>query len=204
MKYVMVVDLDRCIGCRGGCQVACKTEHEIALGDSRSKLYTMGPEGTYPDLEMYFIAVMCQQCENPSCTAVCPTGACYRNAEDGVINIDKNRCIGCESCKNACPYQAIIVNKEMRIMDKCDLCADRREMGEIPACVKNCSGRALICGDLDDPESEASKALTKAGTNHIFALGDSGNHPSGRFILKGAKWIDVLPHEYEKKRRGGQ
>ncbi len=204
MKYVMIVDLDRCIGCRGGCRVACKTEHEIALGDSRSKLYTMGPEGTYPDLEMYFIPVMCQQCENPSCVAVCPTGACYKSSEDGVIYIDKNRCIGCESCKNACPYQAIILNKEMRVVDKCNLCAERREKGETPACVQNCSGRALMYGDISDPESEVSKALEKAGSDHIFALEDSGNHPAGRYILRGAKWVDVLPHEYEKKGRGGQ
>ena len=66
-QFVIVADLDRCIGCHGGCQVACKTEHEIALGKSRSTLYTMGPTGKFPDLELYFLPLMCQQCENPTC-----------------------------------------------------------------------------------------------------------------------------------------
>lgn len=44
-QYAMVVEVDRCIGCKGGCQVACKTENEVALGRSRSTLYHMGPTG---------------------------------------------------------------------------------------------------------------------------------------------------------------
>ena len=61
-QYIILADLDRCIGCHGGCQVACKTEHEIALGPSRSRLYTMGPVGDFPDLEMYFMPVMSRLC----------------------------------------------------------------------------------------------------------------------------------------------
>jgi len=202
-QYVMVVDIDRCIGCRGGCQVACKTEHEIALGDSRSKLYAMGPEGTYPNLSMYFMPVMCQQCANPSCVAVCPTGACYKDSADGVIKINKEMCIGCESCKNTCPYQTIIMNKELRVADKCTLCAERRERGEIPACVKNCSGQALIVGDIGDPGSSVSKALAKAEKEQCYQLQAEGNEPSGLFILRGAKWLEVLPHKYQNKKKEG-
>lgn len=203
-QYIMLVDLDRCIGCRGGCQVACKTEHEIALGDSRSKLYTFGPEGTYPNLEMYFMPLMCQQCENPACVNVCPTGACHKRQEDGVIDINKECCIGCGSCRRACPYQTIIENKEMRVMDKCNLCLECRKQGEIPACVKNCSGRAMIYGDIKDPQSNVSIAMQEAGSENVYSLLDDGNHPSGRFILRNAAWIDQLPHVYEAKRKGGQ
>ena len=105
-QYAMVVEADRCIGCKGGCQVACKTENEVALGRSRSTLYHMGPTGVYPDLQMYFLPVMCQQCEDPSCVDVCPTGACYKDEDDGVIYIDQDLCIGCQSCKKACPFHA--------------------------------------------------------------------------------------------------
>ena len=139
-QYCIVVEADRCIGCKGGCQVACKTENEVALGTSRSTLYTMGPTGSYPDLNMYFLPVMCQQCENPSCVEVCPTGACYKNDEDGVIYIDRDICIGCQSCKRACPFHANNFNKELRVMDKCNVCAQRREAGEIPAV------GAYLCG----------------------------------------------------------
>lgn len=203
-QYCIVVEADRCIGCKGGCQVACKTQNEIALGPSRSKLYTMGPTGTYPDLEMYFLPVMCQQCENPGCAEVCPTGACYKSDEDGVIYIDKDICIGCQSCKRACPYEANIFNKEMRVMDKCDVCAQKREDGEIPACVRNCAGGALHFGDINDPESEVSKLLEE-NKDYVYTLRDDhGNHPSGRFILKHAKWIDMLPFEFEKALKEGR
>ena len=202
-QYIILADLDRCIGCRGGCQVACKTEHELALGPSRSKLYTMGPTGTFPEIQMYFLPVMCQQCENPACASVCPTGACHKDEADGVVKIDQSLCIGCQSCKRACPYDTIIFNQELRVSDKCNVCESRRENGEEPACVRNCSGRALLYGDINDPESVVSKAIKEAGEEHVYALPDSGNKPSGRFILRNADWLDVLPQEYEKERQGG-
>lgn len=198
-QFVIVIDLDRCIGCRGGCQVACKTEHNIALGESRSKLYTVGPTGKFPDLEMYFMPVMCQQCEIPSCVKVCTTGACYKDLADGVVHIDQDRCIGCQSCKRACPYDVPIFNREMLISDKCDICELRRKKGESPACVKNCSGSAILYGDINDPESAVSKALEMAGEEHIYSLKDFGNRPAGKFILRNARWIEELPALYEKK-----
>lgn len=202
-QYIMLVDLDRCIGCKGGCQIACKAEYDLALGQARSTLYAMGPTGVYPDLELYFMPVMCQQCGNPACVNVCPVGACYKNAADGVIEVDAARCIGCQGCKRACPYDALMLNKEIRVMDKCTLCAGRRQAGAKPACVQNCSGRALLLGDINDPESEVSKAVRAAGPEHVFALQDFGNEPAGRFILRGANWIDVLPQDYEQQLKEG-
>ena len=202
-QYAMVVEADRCIGCKGGCQVACKTENEVALGRSRSTLYHMGPTGVYPDLQMYFLPVMCQQCEDPSCVDVCPTGACYKDEDDGVIYIDQDLCIGCQSCKKACPFHANNFNKELRVMDKCTGCVQLRDEGEEPACVRNCAGRALHFGDIKDPESEVSKLLA-ANEGHVYTLkDDNGNHPSGRFILKNQKWIDMLPFEFEEALHNG-
>lgn len=199
----MVVEVDRCIGCKGGCQIACKTENNVALGRSRSTLYTMGPTGTFPDLEMYFLPVMCQQCKDPACTAVCPTGACYKNTGDGVIMIDTDVCIGCRSCIDACPFRCNSFNKEMRVSDKCDLCVRRRGDGLVPACVRNCAGGALHFGDIDDPESEVSKLLAE-NKEHIYTLPDTeGVHPSNRYILKNARWIDMLPFEFEQAMKEG-
>lgn len=203
-QYAIVVEVDRCIGCKGGCQIACKTANDISLGRSRSTLYTMGPTGTFPDLEMYFLPVMCQQCENPACTKVCPTGACYKNDEDGVIYIDQDVCIGCRGCMNACPFHCNNYNPEMRVMDKCNLCLERRENNEQPACVRNCAGGALHYGDISDPESEVSKLLEE-NAGYVYTLRDtSGNKPSGRFILKNAKWIDMLPYQFEKAMNEGK
>ena len=202
-QLAMVVEVDRCIGCKGGCQIACKTEHNISLGRSRSTLYSMGPTGEYPNLEMYFLPVMCQQCKDPACAKVCPTGATFKVEEDGVVIIDKDVCIGCRGCLNACPFKCNNYNAEMRVMDKCTLCAERRAQGEEPACVRNCAGGALHFGDIDDPNSEVSKLLAE-NEGFVYTLKDiSGNKPSGRLILKNAKWIDMLPHSFEKAMKEG-
>ncbi len=194
MKIVFVVDLDRCIGCKG-CQVACKMENDIALGVNRNTVRQVGPIGTYPNLEMYFLPTMCQQCDNPACVNVCPTGACYKNPEDGVVLIDTDMCIGCESCKNACPYDAITENRELRTMDKCTLCVQLRKEGETPACVRNCAGKALHVGDIDDPNSEVSRLIAEAGEEHVFTFRDMGCQPNTRYILRKGTWQDVLPKD---------
>ena len=72
--------------------------------------------------------------------------------------------------------------------DKCTVCMERREAGEEPACVRNCSGCALMFGDINDPESNVSRAIREAGEEHVYSLPDQGNHPAGRFILRNAKW----------------
>ena len=100
--YAIVVDLDRCIGCHG-CEIACKNENNIALGEYWNKVVERGPFGEYPDLEMYFLPTMCQQCQDAPCVNVCPTGASYRDA-DGMVLVDKEKCIGCKYCMMACPY----------------------------------------------------------------------------------------------------
>ncbi len=92
-QCTFVIELDRCIGCKG-CQVACKMEHGTALGCDRIKIREVGPSGVFPNLEMYFIPAVCQQCENPPCVDICPTDAIYRSEEDGVTLIDYDKCIG--------------------------------------------------------------------------------------------------------------
>jgi len=202
-QLAMVVEADRCIGCLGGCQIACKNEHNITLGRSRCTLYTIGPTGIFPDLEMYFLPVMCQQCKEPSCVSVCPTGACIKNEVDGVILIDHELCIGCQSCINACPFHCNSFNNEMLISDKCDLCSERRAEGLDPVCVTSCAGGALHFGNIDDPESKVSVLIDKNKGN-VYRLPDTtGNMPSGRFILKNARWIDMLPFEIEKTLKCG-
>ncbi|MGI6333453.1 MAG: 4Fe-4S dicluster domain-containing protein [Saccharofermentanales bacterium] len=194
VQNIMVIDLDRCIGCMA-CQVACKLENEVALGADRIRVLTIGPTGTYPDLQMYFLPVMCQQCEEPPCVAVCPTGASYRRTEAGDIQIDRDICIGCQSCYRACPYALNIFNNELRIMDKCDQCAHLQKIGEKPACVKNCPGRAMFFGDANDPDSDVSRILCETDPAHVHTLPDSGNRPMTRYILRKSDWVEIMPQE---------
>lgn len=191
-QLAFVIEVDRCIGCKG-CQVACKMENGTELGADRIKVRAVGPTGVYPNLEMYFLPTMCQQCENPVCVQVCPSGAIYKGREDGVIRIDPKKCIGCQSCNDECPYKANTFSQTSRAMDKCTLCAESRAAGEEPACVKNCPGSAMHYGDINDPESEVSKLLQAAGEGHVYSLQDFGNKPSTRYILMHDTWQDVLP-----------
>lgn len=173
-------------------------ENGTDLGSDRTKVRQIGPIGKYPDLQMYFLPTMCQQCENPVCVRVCPSGAVYKSKEDGVVRIDRMKCIGCHSCNQECPYHANTFSEMRRSMDKCTLCSEARERGEEPACVRNCSGRALHFGDINDPDSEVSRLLKEAGEEHVFRLHDYGNGPSTRYILKNAQWQDIMPQEIDE------
>ena len=188
-RKTLVIDMDRCIGCRG-CEVACKMENEVDLGSYWNKVHEVGPKGEFPDLEFYFFPAVCQECENPPCVKVCPTGASYQRSEDGIILIDKEKCIGCRYCIMACPYEARSYNKDKKVVEKCTLCIHLQAIGEKPACVKNCAAKARFFGDLDDPDSDVSKAIKGAGSDSVHTLPDTGNHPSSRYILhrKTATW----------------
>lgn len=202
-QLAFVVELDRCIGCKG-CQVACHMENGTPLGTNRIQVHQVGPFGTFPDLRMYFLPAMCQQCENPVCVRVCPTGAIRKNEEDGVVLLDTDKCIGCKSCNRACPYSVNTFSVTRNVMDKCTLCAQRRADGEEPACVTTCSGKALHWGDVNDPDSEVSKLLREAGEAHVFALRDFGNRPSARYILRRDEWRDILPQELQTLSENGK
>lgn len=189
MRRAMVVDLDKCCGCKS-CEVACKQENDVALGCYWNKTLQVGPEGKYPDLNMYFLPTMCQQCKDAPCVKVCPTGASYRDEKTGVVLVDKEKCIGCQYCMMACPYGVRTFNKESKVVEKCTLCMHLFAIGEEPACVKNCPGACRIVGDLDDPNSNVSKAIKEAGEENVHYLPDVGNHPSTAYILhkKNGTW----------------
>ena len=180
-KNTFVIDLDRCIGCHG-CHVACKQENNVSLGLYWNQVVNIGPSGTFPNVEMYFLPTLCQECENPPCVTVCPTKASYQRA-DGVVLIDRAKCIGCKLCMKACPYGARSYNTETKVVEKCTTCAHLTDSGEKPACVKNCVGKARLYGDRNDPNSDVSKALRAAGAQNVHKLPDKGNHPSVAYIL---------------------
>ncbi|MBI4773961.1 MAG: 4Fe-4S dicluster domain-containing protein [Deltaproteobacteria bacterium] len=119
--------------------------------------------------------VLCNHCDNPPCVRVCPTKATFKR-EDGVVMMDFHRCIGCRYCMAACPFGARSFNfqdprpfiKEVRtefptrmrgVVEKCNFCAERLADGLQPACVEACKPKALIFGDLEDPDSDVRRAL---------------------------------------------
>lgn len=155
-RYAMVVDIEKCTGCFS-CAVACKAENAVPLGVWRSWL-KMIEKGTYPNVSRSWMVLMCNNCENAVCVRVCPTRATYRR-EDGIVMVDPHRCIGCKYCIAACPYEVRYLNPLKRIVQKCQWCNHRVDMGIEPACVNACPTDALTFGDLDDPGSEVRRII---------------------------------------------
>jgi Fe-S-cluster-containing dehydrogenase component len=126
------------------------------------------PADASPVRDAYFVPRTCMQCENPPCTWVCPVSATYRS-EDGVVLVDETRCIGCGYCLIACPYGAryMVPAGEVSpkgvagVVDKCTFCYHRITRGKLPACAEVCPVSARIFGDLRDPASAVSVALTE-------------------------------------------
>lgn len=190
-RNCIVVNIDRCTGCFG-CQVACKTKNGIDLGINWNRVLMQGPFGEYPDMTYYALPMMCQQCENAPCIEVCPTGASYREEGTGIVLIDQESCIGCQTCIPACPYDVRTYNEATNLVEKCTLCNDLVAAGELPACVKSCSAGARFFGDLDDPESDASRELAKYDEASVHSLPDVGNAPLSRYIMTSmsGEWVE--------------
>ncbi len=119
-----------------------------------------------PGLTVHFPR-SCLHCETPACVTVCPTGASYKRAEDGIVLVDADKCIGCQLCAWACPYGAREFSVERGTMQKCTLCVDRiynqtlDEADRQPACVLACPTRARHFGDLGDAQSPVSKLVAE-------------------------------------------
>lgn len=194
MRRCLVVDLDRCSGC-DSCVTACKHENNINLGNYWNRVVPVGPSGTYPDIEQYWMPVHCQQCEKAGCISVCPTGASYRDEKTGVVLVDKAKCIGCQYCIYACPYGVRTYNEIEKVVEKCTLCSHITADGSgVPACVHNCCCGARFYGDLDDPESDVSKALAAADPSSVHRLPDPDNvNPASAYILSSqtAQWKEL-------------
>ena len=215
-QYAIVTDLNRCTGCFA-CMVACKVINNVALGSYWQKVVRIGPTPKYegavpPDVEMYFLPISCQHCKNPECVKVCPTGASYKR-EDGTVQIDKSKCIGCQFCVMACPYGVRYLNEEEGVVEKCTLCEQKIAQGELPQCVAQCTGRARYFGDLekgigsfegpgDYVEIGADKSYESCTSSRvklsdylepfeakdIHQLVDVGNKPSYYYILRKHTW----------------
>ncbi len=183
-QYAMVIDLNRCVGCHA-CALACRAEWQVPTkeGYRRNWLRRLGPAKTSKGLSFTFYPGLCNHCDKPACIPVCPadqvektfkdakTGktktmkvaATWKDPFNGSVQIDKERCLGCGACRDACPYGARYVNEELKDpkADKCTFCVERLAAGLEPACVQTCIADARIFGDLNDPKSKVSGYVKK-------------------------------------------
>ena len=158
MRYGFVIDNRKCIGCHA-CTTACKSEHEVPVGVNRTWVKQV-EKGEFPDTRRLFSVMRCNHCTDAPCVTICPTEALFTR-EDGIVDFDKDRCIGCKSCMQACPYDALYIDPETHTAAKCNYCAHRIDIGLQPACVNVCPEQAIISGDMEDPTSEISQLLSR-------------------------------------------
>ncbi len=161
MKYGFVIDNRKCIGCHA-CTTACKSEHEVPVGVNRTWVKQV-EKGEFPNTRRLFSVMRCNHCTDAPCVEICPVEALYFR-DDGIVDFDKDRCIGCKSCMQACPYDALYIDPESHTAAKCNYCAHRIDVGLEPACVNVCPEHAIISGDMDNPESEISTLLARQQT----------------------------------------
>jgi molybdopterin-containing oxidoreductase family iron-sulfur binding subunit len=100
-KWAMVIDVRKCAGC-SACTIACKAENVTPPGVVYRRVLDL-ETGKYPVLKRDFVPVLCNHCETPPCVDACPVGATTKR-EDGIVDMDYLKCIGCRACLNACPF----------------------------------------------------------------------------------------------------
>lgn len=158
MKLGFIIDNRKCIGCHA-CTTACKSEHDVAVGVNRTYVKQV-EKGEFPNTRRIFSVMRCNHCTDAPCVEICPVEALYTR-EDGIVDFDNNRCIGCKSCMQACPYDALYIDPETKTAAKCNYCAHRIEVGREPACVTVCPEQAIIAGDMENKNTEIATLLSR-------------------------------------------
>ncbi len=200
-KLGLVIDLDTCVGCHA-CAVSCKewntqgysaplTDVDAYGSDplgawlNRIHTYEVATVDDMPNRTVHFPR-SCLHCEEPACVTVCPTGASYKRAEDGIVLVNPDTCIGCKLCSWACPYGAREYDPSHGVMKKCTLCVDRiynehlEPEARQPACVLACPAGARHYGDLGDPDSAVSKLVAQRDGYDL--LPQSGYKPVNKYL----------------------
>jgi tetrathionate reductase subunit B len=201
-----VVDIRKCIGC-GRCVLACKKENDVPMDPEYNRtwveryVYTDeedvlvdspngGIDGFSADymnakyqniniLKSFFVPKLCNHCQSPPCVQVCPVAATYATKE-GVVLVDRNACIGCRYCVQACPYGARFLDPRYKVVDKCTWCYHRITKGLLPACVESCPVGARNFGDISDPNSNVSQLI--AGNTIGILKPELGTEPMVYYI----------------------
>jgi carbon-monoxide dehydrogenase iron sulfur subunit len=151
MPKVIVVNEERCLACNS-CMIACAMAHTEAetLVEALGAASPPQPRVYVESAGAYGVPLQCRHCEDPPCIAICPSGAIDHASPDGPVLLDQERCIGCKFCMLVCPFGVIALSRDGKAMIKCDLCVERTEAGELPACVAACPTGALKFVDLDE------------------------------------------------------
>ena len=184
------VDVKRCIEC-GGCEVACKNEHNVPRDIARIRVVTVN-EGQPGETN---VSIPCMQCSKAPCVSVCPVDALFTR-EDGIVHVNKDTCIGCGYCLYAFPFFQPQFPKgspfgARGVMDKCTYCAggpteegahsekefrlygrNRIAEGKLPMCASICATKALVAGDAEEIANVVrQRAAARGSQGRVWGAG---------------------------------
>lgn len=182
--YSMVMHQDRCVDCEL-CMAACVETNKVPeYGFRTTILERETPKAI--DQTREFIPVLCNHCNVPQCTRVCPTKATFKDKQNGIVRMDIRKCIGCLTCQLGCPYNARYFNEVYHAVDKCNFCIDTRlEKGEkLTACSDACPASVRIFGDLADPSSQVYKTVHQT-QKHVWVINEKAGTKPNVFYTKG-------------------
>jgi Fe-S-cluster-containing dehydrogenase component len=141
-EYTIHFDPTRCIACYG-CNTACKVWREVPIGADWCRIEKKW-RGRDLEARPVYSAVYCQQCVDAPCVQTCPADALSKNAQTGLVNFDREKCIVCKKCFDACPFSVPQFSEGTK-MQKCDMCSASVDLGaEEPPCVATCPSKALV------------------------------------------------------------
>lgn len=142
-------DIEGCIGCYS-CEIHCKANKMLGEGPRLCRIYQEAPCVSEDAIAMAFVFVTCFHCKDAWCVNICPTGAMRQRADDGVVFIQEDLCVGCKLCVYSCPWGIPQYDPEKQKAVKCDMCKDRLDKGLEPACVSKCVTGCLTLEKFDE------------------------------------------------------
>jgi Fe-S-cluster-containing dehydrogenase component/formate-dependent nitrite reductase membrane component NrfD len=207
MQYGFLIDHRRCIGCHA-CTVACKAENDVPVASFRTWV-KYEEKGRFPAIKRHFAVLRCNHCTKAPCVTICPVNALEKR-KDGIVDLDRDACIGCRACMQGCPYDAIYLNEDTGSAEKCHFCAHRVEKQLEPACVIVCPESAIVAGDLHDPTSRIAQMVAMNPT--LQRRTEQGTGPNVHYLgveptmLKPGRaerpetyiWSDRPPHKRDE------
>lgn len=139
-QYAFHVDLDACSGCKA-CVVACHTMNGLEEEESWRRVGTVTLSESPSRIQ--HVTTACHHCSDPGCLSGCPVKAYDKDPQTGIVRHLDDQCIGCKYCTMMCPYEVPRYSDRLGIVRKCDMCHQRLQVGEAPACVQSCPNEAI-------------------------------------------------------------
>ncbi len=150
MQYGFSFDKGKCVQCYG-CEVACKIWRRGEKNVRWRRVSNIW-HGLYPEVRNSSLSVSCMHCVDPECVKTCPVDAISKRAEDGIVVVDNDKCIGCKACLESCPFGAPQFGDDGK-MQKCDMCLGQTDLSTTaPPCVATCPTKALVLCEMDEGE----------------------------------------------------